>query len=101
MLRLTPLVLFLSVLALAACGGSDDDATSSTPATTAASDQLRVGLIVDKGQLDDDGFNELAFRGVQQAEKELAVKGRVIESASAADYIPNMTSLAQIGRASC
>jgi basic membrane protein A len=101
MLRLTPLTLLLSVLALAACGGSDDE--DATPAaTTAASstepaEQLRVGLIVDKGQLDDNGFNELAFRGVQRAEKELGIKGRVSESASSADYIPNMTSLARDG----
>jgi basic membrane protein A len=101
MLRLTPLALLLSVLALAACGGSDDE--DATPAaTTAASstepaEQLRVGLIVDKGQLDDNGFNELAFRGVQRAEKELGIKGRVSESASSADYIPNMTSLARDG----
>jgi basic membrane protein A len=100
MLRLTPLALLLSVLALAACGSDDEDATpaSTTSATsTEPAEQLRVGLIVDKGQLDDNGFNELAFRGVQRAEKELAVKGRVIESASAADYIPNMTSLARQG----
>ena len=101
MLRLTPLALLLSVLALAACGSSDDeDSTSATTATATSAEpaeQLRVGLIVDKGQLDDNGFNELAFRGVQRAEKELAIKGRVIESASAADYIPNMTSLARDG----
>ena len=96
MLRLTPLALLLSVLALAACGGSDDE--DATPATsTKAAEQLRVGLIVDKGQLDDNGFNELAFHGVQRAEKELGVSGRVSESASSADYIPNMTSLARDG----
>ena len=94
--RFTPLALLFSVLVLAACGGSDDEA--ATPAATAEpSEQLRVGLITDLGQLDDDGFNELAFRGVQQAEKELGIKSRVIESASAADYIPNMTSLARQG----
>jgi basic membrane protein A len=98
MLRLTPLALLLSVLALAACGGSDEDANpATTTASAEPSEQLRVGLIVDKGQLDDNGFNELAFRGVQRAEEELDVKGRVIESASAADYIPNMTSLARQG----
>jgi len=102
MLRLTPLVtplaLFLSVLSLAACGGSDEEGTPQTTATSGEpSDQLRVGLITDLGQLDDNGFNELAFRGVQQAEKELGIKGRVVESASAADYIPNMTSLARQG----
>ena len=58
---------------------------------------MKVGLVVDKGQLDDNGFNELAFRGVQRAEKELGAKGRVVESATAADYIPNMTSLARSG----
>ena len=56
---------------------------------------FEVGLIVDKGQLDDDGFNELAFRGLERAERELGVTGRVVEAASAADYIPSMTSLAR------
>lgn len=95
MLRLTPLALLLAVLALAGCGGSDDG--TATPTTQPAEDAIRVGLIVDQGQLDDNGFNELAFRGLQRAEKELGVKGRVVESASAADYIPNMTSLARQG----
>jgi basic membrane protein A len=98
MLRLTPLALLLSVLALSACGGSDETGAPATTATsTDSAGQLRVGLIVDKGQLDDNGFNELAFNGLTRAEKELAIKGRVIESASAADYIPNMTSLARDG----
>ena len=56
-----------------------------------AEQPIRVGLITDQGQLDDNGFNELAFRGLKRAEKELGIKGRVVESASAADYIPNMT----------
>src|SRR5688572_26845007 len=96
MLRLSPFALLLVVLALAGCGGSDDE--ESTPATTApAADQLRVGLITDLGQLDDNGFNELAFKGLKRAEKELGIKGRVVESASAADYIPNMSTLARDG----
>jgi basic membrane protein A and related proteins len=98
MLRLTPFALILVVLLLAGCGGSDDD-DESTPATasTPAAEQLRVGLITDLGQLDDNGFNELAFKGLKRAEKELGIKGRVVESASAADYIPNMSSLAREG----
>jgi basic membrane protein A len=97
MLRLTPLALLLSALVLAGCGGSDDG--EGTAATTAppATKPLRVGLITDLGQLDDDGFNELAYNGVKRAEKELGIEGRVVESASAADYIPNMTSLARQG----
>ena len=98
MLRLIPFALVLSVLALAGCGSDDEEAASTTAATeTQAAEPVRVGLVVDKGQLDDDGFNELAFRGVQRAEEELGVKGRVVESATAADYIPSMTTLARSG----
>ena len=108
MLRATSLALLTaSVLAaavLAGCG-SDDDDDSAAPGTTsvattaaeAPEETLRVGLITDLGQLDDDGFNELAFRGLTRAEEELGVEGRVVESASAADYIPNMSSLARQG----
>ena len=37
-----------------------------------------MGLITDLGQLDDNGFNELAFKGLKRAESELGIKGRVI-----------------------
>ena len=99
MRRLLLLALLLSVLAFAAgCGSDDEDAASTTAATeTQASEPVRVGLVVDRGQLDDNGFNELAFRGLTRAEEELGVEGRVVESATAADYIPNMTTLARDG----
>ena len=99
-LRLVLLALLTALtVGLSGCGSDDDEAAAPTTAATteAGGEQLRVGLITDLGQLDDNGFNELAFRGLKRAEKELGVKGRVIESASAADYIPNMTSLARQG----
>lgn len=82
-------------LLAAGCGSSKDEAAGTTD-TTAASG-LEVGLITDLGQLNDDGFNELAYNGLKRAERELGIKGRVIESKSAADYVPNMTSLARQG----
>jgi basic membrane protein A len=100
MLRVLPLALVAVLLAVSGCGSDDDEgaAPTTTAATeTQAGEQLRVGLIVDKGQLDDNGFNELAFKGVKRAEAELGIEGRVSESAAAADYIPNMTSLARAG----
>jgi basic membrane protein A len=95
LIRFAPVLAALTVaaLALAGCGGGGDDngdGQGVDPPPT-----LKVGLIVDKGQLDDNGFNELAFKGLRQAQVEFDVEGRVIESASAADYIPNMTSLAR------
>ena len=99
MVRLIPFAVLLSVLVLAGCGSEDDDAASTTTAATEteAAAPIKVGLITDLGQLDDNGFNELAFGGLTRAEKELGIEGRVVESASAADYIPNMTSLARQG----
>jgi basic membrane protein A len=83
------------VLLAAGCGGSKDEAAGSTD-TTAASG-IKVGLITDLGQLNDNGFNELAYNGLKRAERELGIKGRVIESKSAADYVPNITSLVRQG----
>jgi basic membrane protein A len=73
---------------VAACGG-DDDAASSGP----DEDTIKVGLLTDKGQLNDRGFNELAYNGLKRAERELGVQGRVLQAATAADYVPNMASL--------
>ena len=94
--RTPAFALLLTLFALAGCGGSDDETAAPTTAPP-AEEAIRIGLIVDQGQLDDNGFNELAFRGLTRAEEELGVEGRVLESASAADYIPNMTSLARQG----
>jgi len=56
-----------------------------------------VGLVADAGELNDNGFNELAYNGLKRAERELGIKGRVVEANSAADYVPNMTTLARQG----
>jgi basic membrane protein A and related proteins len=57
----------------------------------------RVGLVTDIGGLNDRSFNHLAYLGLQQAGTKLGVVTRVLESHSNADYIPNMSSLAQQG----
>jgi basic membrane protein A len=99
MMRPTALAILLSalVLGLAGCGDGDDGGEAAPTTTAAQEEALLVGLITDLGQLDDDGFNELAYRGLQRAEAELGIRGRVVQSASAADYIPNMSSLARQG----
>jgi basic membrane protein A and related proteins len=83
-------VVFALALVGAGCGGDDNAADTGT--TTAESD-VRVALVTDVGQLNDRGFNQLAYQGLKRAEKELGVDIRVVESASAADYVPNYASL--------
>ncbi len=84
-------VAFALALGLVACGGDDDAAdTGATP-----SSDVSVALVTDVGQLNDRGFNQLAFQGLKRAERELGIRIRVVESQSAADYVPNYSALAR------
>src|SRR5213593_3962470 len=82
-------------LGVGACGSSDDNNASTSGSAPAKGKPIKVGLVTDIGGLNDRSFNHLAYVGLQRAEKELGVKGRVLTSKSAADYVPNLTTLAQ------
>ena len=53
-------------------------------------------LVTDIGGLNDKSFNHLAFVGLQTGEKH-GIKGRVIQSKSPADYIPNLQACVRSG----
>ncbi len=97
--------LLVLLLTLGGCGSDDESASGDTTAaetTTAATTNatgpaLKVGLVTDIGGLDDRSFNFLANKGLEQAESELGVDGRVVVSRSNADYVPNLSSLANQG----
>ena len=85
-----------AALLLGACGGGETDEAASPGATQAKAERvLKIGLVTDVGQLNDRGFNFLAYQGVKQAERKLGVQGRVLQSNSASDYVPNLSSLAR------
>ena len=91
-------VALLVALVVAGCGGGGKKSSSSTGQTsTVGQGPLRVGLVTDIGQLNDRGFNQLAYGGLKRAEQVLGVKGRVFESASPADYVPNLSAFARQG----
>lgn len=56
-----------------------------------------IVLDTDAGQLNDHGFNQLAYAGLQRAEKQLGIDGQVYQAASSQDYIPNLARAAQAG----
>jgi basic membrane protein A len=51
--------------------------------------------MTDIGGLNDRSFNQLANEGLERAKSELGVDGRVLTSKSNADYVPNLSTLAQ------
>lgn len=60
-----------------------------------AQDEIVVTMVTDTAGLGDQNFNDLAFRGLTQAEEELGVRGEVIESANQAAYEPNLIQSAE------
>jgi basic membrane protein A len=89
------------LIAAAGCGSDNNSSTSTGSAaatsTTAApaKKSIKVGLVTDIGGLNDRSFNSLANAGLQKAQSELGIQGRVLTSKSNADYVPNLSTLAQ------
>ena len=87
----------LTAAALAAgCGGSSSSSGGATTATTAAKKAFVV-LVTDINQLNDHGFNQLAYQGLLRAEKQLGIRGQVYQSPSSQAYIPNLSQAARKG----
>jgi len=95
--RLAAILMAAFVLVLVAAGCGSDDESGSSGAGTGSSDKpaIKVGLVTDIGGLNDRSFNQLANEGLKRAESELGVDGRVLTSKSNADYVPNLSTLAQ------
>jgi basic membrane protein A len=94
------LLALLAALALgiAACGDDNDDGGGGGSSDTASSDQgkaIKAGVVTDIGGLNDRSFNFLANKGLEDAEGDLGVEGRVLISKSNGDYVPNLSTLAQ------
>jgi basic membrane protein A len=86
--------LAVGVLALAACGGGGSGG-SSTSSSSSSNQKAFVVLVTDAGQLNDHGFNQLAYQGLKKAEAKLGIHGEVYQATSAQDYIPNLSTAAK------
>ena len=66
----------------------------ATAAPTAAPKKLVFAMVTDQNGLGDQGFNDSAWYGLKQAEKEFGSKPQEFESREQAQNEPNLTSLA-------
>ena len=62
-------------------------------ASASAATAFTACQVTDVGGIDDSGFNETAWKGVQDAMKDFGVEGRYLESQSETDYEPNLNAL--------
>ncbi len=56
---------------------------------------LTVTMVTDQAGLGDQGFNDLAWAGLQKATAELGVEAKYIESREFAQYVPNLSAAAR------
>ncbi len=81
-------VLIASTL-LAACQPSANQKPDCSKA-----DVFCVGLVTDVGKIDDKSFNQSAWEGVQQAQKDLGAQVQYIETTDPKDYDKNIATFA-------
>ena len=78
-------VAVLSASMLVGCGNKSSQGNNNKT--------LKIGMVADTGGINDESFNQSAWEGLQQAEKDFGIEIKVIESKQASEYIPNMESL--------
>jgi len=83
------------VLTLSACGEKEDEVVCNEE--TLAAGSFTVGLVTDTGGIDDKSFNQGTWEGVERFACEYGVLDediRYVQSASDADYLPNISAFA-------
>jgi len=113
-LKFAAAIVAVSAMALAGCSSSSDSEESSAaaPASSAAASEapaseapasepaaamIKACQVTDVGGVDDKGFNQKAFKGVQDAQAQLGVEAIVLESQAETDYATNIQSFIDQG----
>jgi basic membrane protein A and related proteins len=95
--RIGAVVALAGAAAAVAAGVAAGASSAKSSAPAAAQKQAFVVLVTDVNQLNDHGFNQLAYQGLKRAEAKLGITGAVYQSPSAAQYIPNLATAARKG----
>jgi len=62
-------------------------------ASATAASAFTACQVTDTGGIDDNSFNQTAWKGIQDAEAGLGIDARFLESQAETDYMPNINSL--------
>jgi basic membrane protein A len=74
-------VLMVAAMVLSACG------------TAATSSKIKVGEVTDMGGVNDKSFNALGWKGVTDAQTQLGIEGKYLESTQQSDYAKNIQQM--------
>jgi len=93
---LAPITTFfiLFTMLLTACGGTSSGGGGTTSSSSSGA-KAKVALVTDIGGLNDRSFNQLAYGGYTQAQKQYGFTPKVIQTQSQNDYVKNLTLASQ------
>jgi basic membrane protein A len=88
-----------AALLLVGCAAAPDAPSSTTGASEDAAPAVDITpcIVSDEGGFDDRSFNQLGAEGLRAAAETLGVEPIEVESASPADYAPNLASVIDQG----
>ena len=67
--------------------------SKTTEENSTQSSNIKIGMVADIGGINDESFNQSAWEGLQQAQKDFGIEIKVIESKQSSEYLQNMESL--------
>src|SRR6266699_146784 len=91
--RVLTLLALVSLVA-AACGSKPSNQGSGATATS-ANNKFLACQVTDTGGIDDRSFNATAWKGMQDAQSQLGVQVKFLESTSQNDFTPNIQTFVQ------
>ena len=83
-------------LLLTSCGEAPPAPGGGGTEKAAAADFLGC-IVSDSGGFDDQSFNQSSYEGMKMAVKDLGIKMKEAQSASTADFVPNLNQMASAG----
>ncbi len=92
MLKTVLLVLLITIVASGLWAGGAKDAD-----TPAAEKKLVMAMVTNQSGLGDQSFNDAAWEGLGQAVTKYGIERKVLESREQAQYVPNLSTLAEQG----
>lgn len=78
------------IFSMAACGSKNTNNADNAGNAGNDGKKIKIGMVTDIGGVNDGSFNQSAWEGLQRAQKELGVEVSYAESATDADYAPNI-----------
>lgn len=89
-------LLTLVFLLLSGCSKTQQTTSGSGPGVP-SKPKIRAAVVTDVGGVGDMSFNAMAWEGLQRAGKGLNIEAKLVESKEQADYVTNLSKLADQG----